>query len=80
MSSRTFESWMAAVDAAVSQMAFLSVHDLPDIDFRSLYDAGESPQTAAHEALEYADYPFDALRASPLDELGFGDDFGDLDW
>ena len=68
MPSRTFESWMAAVDAAVSQIAFVSVHDLPDIDFRSLYEAGESPQTAAHEALENADYP--------LDELGFGD----LDW
>jgi hypothetical protein len=72
MSSRTFESWMAAVDAAVSQIAFVSVHDLPDIDFRSLYEAGESPQTAAHEALEYADYP--------LDELGFGDEFDELDW
>jgi len=72
MSSLTFESWMAAVDAAVSQIAFVSVHDLPDIDFRSLYDGGESPQAAAHEALENADYP--------LDELGFGDEFDDLDW
>jgi hypothetical protein len=72
MSSRTFESWMTAVDVAVSQIAFVSVHDLPDIDFRSLYEGGESPQTAAREALEYADYP--------LDELGLGDEFDDLDW
>ena len=72
MSSISFDRWMAEVDAAVSQIAMLSVHDLPDLDFRSLYDGGESPQTAAREALENADYPFD--------ELGLGDDFDDLDW
>lgn len=39
----------------------LSVYDLPDIDFRSLYDAGETAQTAAEEALAAADFPFDDL-------------------
>ena len=72
MSSISFDRWMAEVDAAVSQIAMLSVHDLPDLDFRSLYDGDESPQAAAREALKNADYPFD--------ELGLGDDFDDLDW
>jgi hypothetical protein len=48
----TYESWMRAVDAVVGDIACgLSVHDLPDIDFRSLYEAGEMAQTAAEAAL-----------------------------
>jgi hypothetical protein len=62
----SFEEWMQAVDQTVGSIAFgLSVNDLPDIDFRSLYDAGETTQTAAEEALAYADFP--------LEELGFLD-------
>jgi hypothetical protein len=56
----TFDEWMRAVDVVVGEIAFgLSVHDLPDIDFRSLYEAGEMAQTAAEEALANADFPFD---------------------
>jgi hypothetical protein len=59
----TFEQWMQAVDQVVGEIAFgLSVHDLPDIDFRGLYDAGELAQTAAEEALTAADFPFDDLE------------------
>ncbi|MGH2536193.1 MAG: hypothetical protein ACRDHL_02240 [Candidatus Promineifilaceae bacterium] len=59
----TFEDWMQAVDAVVGDIAFgLSVHDLPDIDFRALYDAGETAQAAAEEALANADFPFDDLN------------------
>ena len=44
----TFEQWMKNVDQVVGDIAFgLSVYDLPDIDFRSLYEAGEMAQTAA---------------------------------
>jgi hypothetical protein len=58
----TFEEWMQAVDDVVGDIAFgLSVYDLPDIDFRGLYDAGEMAQTAAEEALANADFPFDDL-------------------
>lgn len=58
----TFEEWMRAVDAVVGDIAFgLSVHDLPDIDFRSLYEAGEMAQTAAEEALVGAGFAFDDL-------------------
>ena len=58
----SFEEWMQNVDQVVGNIAFgLSVYDLPDIDFRSLYDSGETAQTAAEEALAAADFPFDAL-------------------
>ena len=59
----TFDKWMRAVDAVVGDIAFgLSVHDLPDIDFRSLYEAGEMAQTAAEAALAGAGFPFDDLN------------------
>ena len=58
----TFDEWMRAVDAVVGEIAFgPSVHDLPDIDFRSLYDAGEMAQTAAEAALAEADFPFEDI-------------------
>ena len=58
----TFEQWMHAVDQIVGDIAFgLSVYHLPDLDFRSLYDAGETAQTAAEEALAGADFLFDDL-------------------
>ena len=56
----TFEQWMQAVDVVVGDIAFgLSVHDLPDLDFRARYDAGEMAQTAAEAALASADFPFE---------------------
>jgi len=59
----TFEQWMRAVDATVGNIAFgLSVHDLPDIAFRELYESGETAQEAAEEALAGADFPFDDLE------------------
>ncbi len=59
----SFEEWMQRVDQVVGDIAFgLSVHDLPDIDFRSLYDAGETAQTAAEETLAAADFPFEELE------------------
>lgn len=70
----TFEQWMKSVDQVVGDIAFgLSVYDLPDIDFRSLYESGETAQTAAEEALAGADFPFDELRAGPFEELGYID-------
>jgi len=68
----TFENWMRAVDAVVGDIAFgLSVRDLPDIDFRSMYEAGELAQTAAEEVLANADFPFDELRAGSFDDLDY---------
>jgi len=54
---------MKNVGQVVGDIAFgLSVYDLPDIDFLSLYEAGETAQTAAEEALAGADFPFEELR------------------
>jgi hypothetical protein len=59
----SFEEWMQAVDQTVGNIAFgLSAYDLPDIDYRSLYDACETAQTAAEEALANADFPFEDLE------------------
>ena len=50
---------MQAVGQIVGSIAFgLSVHDLPDIAFRELYEAGETAQATAEEALANADFPF----------------------
>ena len=58
----TFDQWMQDVDQVVGAIAFgLSVHDLPDINFRDLFDSGATAQDAAEEALENADFPFDEL-------------------
>ncbi len=58
----TFEQWMQDVDQVVGSIAFgLSVHDLPDINFRDLFESGATAQDAAEEALENADFPFDEL-------------------
>jgi hypothetical protein len=49
---------MAQVDSAVGAMAFgLSVHDLPDFLSRDMFDDGATPEEAAREALEGADFP-----------------------
>jgi hypothetical protein len=62
----TFEEWMEAVDEVVGDIAYgLSVHDLPDIDFRGLTDAGEMAPPAAEVALAIADFPFDYLEILP---------------
>lgn len=58
----TFEQWMKQVDAVVGNIVFgLSVHDLPDIAFRDLFDSGATAQDAAEEALATADFPFEDL-------------------
>jgi hypothetical protein len=58
----TFDEWMKQVDAVVGNIAFgLSVHDLPDIAFRDLFDSGATAQDAAEEALANADFPFEDL-------------------
>ncbi len=55
----TFEQWMVKVNEAVGSIAFgLSVYDLPDIAFRDLYDDEATPEEAAREVLEVADFPF----------------------
>ncbi len=53
MSQRvSFEAWMQQVDARIERKCGMSHDDLPDIAYRDLYDAGESAEEAATQALE----------------------------
>jgi len=52
-----FTAWFDQVDKAVEEIAGCSVHDLPDIDFWSLFDGDALPVEAAIEVLREAGYP-----------------------
>lgn len=52
----TFEGWMAQVDAIVISTSGLSYQDLPDIDYRELYEGAASPKLAATEVLREAGF------------------------
>ena len=43
---------MEDVDVAVIKMVGLSVHDLVDIDFYTMFDNGATPKSAAKKALK----------------------------
>lgn len=51
---RTFEEWMALVDAAVQSRTGMSADDLPDCCYRDWYDDGLSPKQAAIRAIKAA--------------------------
>ena len=45
------EQYVRAVDKAVSRIAGISVHDLPDYDFTSAHEEGQTPLETAKEIL-----------------------------
>lgn len=49
----SFEEWMKQVN---KELEFISCDDLPDIDYRSMYEDLASPREAAIEALENAGF------------------------
>lgn len=49
-----FAAWMRKVDLAVAKRTGLSVMDLPDLDFASLFEDGVSPSRAAAKAIREA--------------------------
>jgi len=52
MAKRSFEEWMAAVDALISYaLAGLNSSDLPDCCYLDWYDDGVTPKGAAKRAL-----------------------------
>ena len=53
MAKMSFEEWMAKADRAVG-LKGLSIYDLPDMDYRTMYDEGMSPKAAARKALRNA--------------------------
>lgn len=50
----SFEKWLAEVDKILNRTYGLSHDDLPDIDYRSLYEDGATAIEAAEEAVENA--------------------------
>jgi hypothetical protein len=51
LSETAFAAWMGRVDEIVFDMAGCSVHDLPDIDYRTFFETEATPFQAADAAL-----------------------------
>ena len=47
----TFDEWMRRVDAVMWRAVGVSIHDLPDCDFRTWYDERLRPVRAANRTL-----------------------------
>lgn len=50
----TFDEWMSRIDKLIWRFVGLSVHDLPDCQFRKWYDKRMRPIFAANRALKNA--------------------------
>lgn len=48
----TFDEWIKKVDAEVIKRVSLGYQDIPDCDYRGLFDSGDSPEEAAEFALD----------------------------
>lgn len=55
----TFRQWMRRVNAEIVSIADVCADDIPDWDYASAWESGETPAGAAREALECASFPFD---------------------
>ncbi|MBT3325525.1 MAG: hypothetical protein HN396_04655 [Gemmatimonadales bacterium] len=53
---KSYDAWMRAVDAAVSGICGLSVHDLADFRSRDMFEDGCTAREAAEHALEESGY------------------------
>ena len=54
-----FKKWMSEIDAAVGRLAWVSVYDLPDYNFRDAYESGDTPEQVAMDILEAEGWDFD---------------------
>jgi hypothetical protein len=50
----SFSAWKAGVDAEIRKRTGMISDDLPDVDYRGLYETGDSPAEAAEYAIDYA--------------------------
>lgn len=50
----TFETWMSLVDDELVRRVHLTHEDLPDVDYRGMYESLQSPEEAALYAIEFA--------------------------
>ena len=53
----TFEQWIELVDRHISATVGLGRDDLPDMAYRTEYEAGTSPRDMARMALREAGWP-----------------------
>lgn len=49
-----YEEWKSRVNRHIGNICGMSADDLPDVNYRDMYDSGCSPKEAANEALENA--------------------------
>lgn len=56
---RTFAAWKCLVNVEVVAKCGLSCDDLPDVDYWQMWHDGMTPEHAAIEVLDAADFPFD---------------------
>lgn len=54
--TESFEDWMKSLDKAVIAKSGMSYQDLPDIDFRAIFEAGCKPDAGAHAVLTEAGF------------------------
>jgi hypothetical protein len=56
MQDMNFDDWRKAVDAIIAdRVGGLTSDDLPDVDYRGLYETGKSPEEAARFAVRNAE-------------------------
>lgn len=54
MPKLTFEEWQTKVAQAMEKAISLGPDDIPDWDYRSAYDRGVKPESAARQAIKAA--------------------------
>lgn len=54
MQDLSFEDWTKAVDKQIRKRCWLSSDDLPDVDYRGMYESGMSPKETAIFAIRNA--------------------------
>jgi len=50
----TFEQWKKKVDVELRKLCGMIGDDLPDVDYYSLYNSGDTPKEAAEYVFQYA--------------------------
>ncbi len=56
-----FDTWLKRVDAALIEKSGLGIDCLADIDYGSLFEDGDSPDSAAKACLRANDFPEEFL-------------------
>lgn len=54
MQEQSFSQWKKEVDEEIAARCGMISDDLPDVDYRGLYQTGDTPAEAAEYAIQYA--------------------------